>query len=508
MTEATGRRGPHGWRIPTQEGIGFKFKFDAGWNRRAVRGAIPGDVFAAPLHGDAARFDRLGEAQVALGVFMGAIDQSRRRQYGELGQRFLHLRRRAFEQAPATCAEQRVTAEYGAVVAKTWAIIGDVAAGMSGHGDDVEFDADFGQFDVFAAGQRMRNAGDILLCRTIQGDGIAGQQFRHAADVVAVVVGYKYGAEAVTGVCKMPEHRNCVAGVDHDDATAGAQQPDVVVVESGQGQYFSHSGIFSKRGAMSIQGFEDWLNTPSGQYVLNWEQQKHDLLVADIFGFNAVQLSLPNHDFLGANRMPLRFRCDDGRYDGMSEVRSDLHYLPFAGNSIDLVVMPHTLEFDANPHQVLREVERVLVPEGHVIVTGFNPFSLWGAKRKLSRQEALPPWRGAYLSVPRLKDWFSLLGLEMQAGAFGCYAPAVTQEKWLRRFQFMDAAGDRWWPIAGAVYIVQAVKRQQGMRLITPAWQDRKLRAKALVSIAQKTVSDQTKLGSSLSEATEVKVDQ
>jgi SAM-dependent methyltransferase len=145
---------------------------------------------------------------------------------------------------------------------------------------------------------------------------------------------------------------------------------------------------------MSIQGFEDWLNTPSGQYVLNWEQQKHDLLVADIFGFNAVQLSLPTHDFLRANRMPLRFRCDDGRYDGVSEVRSDLHYLPFAANSIDLVVMPHTLEFDANPHQVLREVERVLVPEGHVIVTGFNPFSLWGAKRKLSRREALPPWRG------------------------------------------------------------------------------------------------------------------
>jgi SAM-dependent methyltransferase len=206
---------------------------------------------------------------------------------------------------------------------------------------------------------------------------------------------------------------------------------------------------------MSIQGFEDWLNTPSGQYVLNWEQQKHDLLVADIFGFNAVQLSLPTHDFLRAN-------------------------------SIDLVVMPHTLEFDANPHQVLREVERILVPEGHVIVTGFNPFSLWGARRKLSRREALPPWRGAYLSVPRLKDWFSLLGFEMQAGAFGCYAPAVTQEKWLRRFQFMDAAGDRWWPIAGAVYIVQAVKRQHGMRLITPAWHDRKLRAKALVSITQR----------------------
>lgn len=237
---------------------------------------------------------------------------------------------------------------------------------------------------------------------------------------------------------------------------------------------------------MSIQGLEDWLETPAGQYVLDWEQKKHDLLVADIFGFNAVQLSFPRHDFLRANRMPFQFRCDDGRYAGVPEVLADPHYLPFAKKSVDLVVMPHALEFDTNPHHVLREVERVLVPEGHVIITSFNPFSLWGAKRKLSRRETVPPWAGNYISVPRLKDWLTLLGFEMQAGAFGCYAPAVMQEKWLRRFKFMDAAGDRWWPIAGAVYIVQAVKRRHGMRLIMPAWADRKARAKALVTVNQK----------------------
>jgi len=238
---------------------------------------------------------------------------------------------------------------------------------------------------------------------------------------------------------------------------------------------------------MSIQGFEDWLQTPAGRYVLNWEQQKHDLLVADIFGFNAVQLSLPNHRFLRANRMPLRFRCDDGRYDGASEVRSDLHYLPFAANSIDLVVMPHTLEFDANPHQVLREVERILVPEGHVIVTGFNPFSLWGARRKFSRADSPPPWRGQYLSVLRLKDWFALLGFETHAGNFGCYTPPVTREKWLQSWRFMELAGNRWWPYAGATYIIQAVKRVPGMRLITPARHDLLARAKSLATVAPHT---------------------
>ncbi|HLA34707.1 MAG TPA: methyltransferase domain-containing protein [Rhodocyclaceae bacterium] len=240
---------------------------------------------------------------------------------------------------------------------------------------------------------------------------------------------------------------------------------------------------------MPAQGFEQWLESPVGQYVLRWEQAKHDLLVADIFGYNAVQLALPQQPFLRANRMPLKFRCaadGAGAPGEYCEVRANLHSLPFAANSIDLVVLPHALEFDPAPHRILREVERVLVPEGHTLITGFNPFSLWGARRKFSSSRAEPPWRGQYISVPRLKDWCSLLGLEMQAGAFGCYAPAVTQERWLRRFGFMDAAGDRWWPIAGAVYVVLATKRQHGMRLITPAWRDRKARAKELVMVTRK----------------------
>ncbi|HEX5393555.1 MAG TPA: class I SAM-dependent methyltransferase [Rhodocyclaceae bacterium] len=238
---------------------------------------------------------------------------------------------------------------------------------------------------------------------------------------------------------------------------------------------------------MSINGFHDWLKTPQGEYVLNWERAKHDLLLADVFGFNAVQIGLPEVDFLRANRMPYRFRCGSM---GNEEVVADPHYLPFASNSVDLVVLPHVLEFDANPHQVLREVERVLVPEGQVLITGFNPFSLWGAKRRFGRHGRGAPWEGRYISVPRLRDWFALLGFETRAGAFGCYAPPFEQTQWLRRSRFMESAGDRWWPFAGAVYIMQAIKRQAGMRLITPVWSDRKARAKALVTVAQKSQHD------------------
>lgn len=238
---------------------------------------------------------------------------------------------------------------------------------------------------------------------------------------------------------------------------------------------------------MSIPGFQHWQHTPQGRYVLSWEQERVDSLVADVFGFHALQLGLPDVDFLRENRIPLRCKADD---EGTVDTLCDLHQLPFANASVDLVILPHALEFWDDPHQILREVERILIPEGQVIITGFNPLSLWGLRRWLPRPanpEAAFPWEGHYLSVLRLKDWLALLGFEVDRGNFGCYAPPFTQEKWFHRSRFLELAGDRWWGFAGGVYLLRAVKRVPGMRLILPAWRNarKRAKAKALAPIAQ-----------------------
>jgi ubiquinone/menaquinone biosynthesis C-methylase UbiE len=103
---------------------------------------------------------------------------------------------------------------------------------------------------------------------------------------------------------------------------------------------------------------------------------------------------------------------------GQVDVFCDFRQLPFAAHSIDLVVMPHVLEFRADPHQILREVERVLIPEGEVLITGFNPISIWGLRRALPNCPGHFPWNGHYLSVRRLKDWLQLLGFEVERGSF------------------------------------------------------------------------------------------
>ena len=111
---------------------------------------------------------------------------------------------------------------------------------MAGHRDDLQRDADFGQLEAFAAGQRVRHAGDVLQRRAEHGHGPAGGEFRDAADVIAVVVGGEDGAEAVAAVREVRDHRRRIAGIDHRDMAVGAQQPDVVVVEGGQCSYLNH----------------------------------------------------------------------------------------------------------------------------------------------------------------------------------------------------------------------------------------------------------------------------
>lgn len=212
--------------------------------------------------------------------------------------------------------------------------------------------------------------------------------------------------------------------------------------------------------------------------------------MADLFGYHALQLGLPDLDALRANRMPHRWlaldaagweaACRAGLIDSTSErfaLRTDYAALPFPSESLDLVVLPHTLELSADPHACLREVERVLVYEGRVLIYGLNPVSLWGlrhARARLWRRFGLGrlflPDAGGFIGYWRLRDWLRLLGLEVEHSQFGAYVPAVRSAAWLARLSWMDWLGVRWWPIFGAVYQIVAVKRARGMRLMEAAW--------------------------------------
>jgi len=248
-----------------------------------------------------------------------------------------------------------------------------------------------------------------------------------------------------------------------------------------------------------------WLETPAGQYLLAWEQRHLDTAVADLFGFHALQLGLPELDALHANRMPHRWLAVDSQPvesvatppggDGRAAIAKqrvatlhcDFDALPFDAASLDLVVLPHSLELTRDPHLALREVERVLMPEGRVIIVGFNPASLWGARQRFGRlrrrlsvgpkRDLFLPRAGEFIGYRRLRDWLRLLSFEVEAGRFGCYIPPVTSAKWLSRFEWMERAGGHWWPVFGALYYIVAVKRVRGMRLVGLVRKEARLKA-------------------------------
>ena len=241
------------------------------------------------------------------------------------------------------------------------------------------------------------------------------------------------------------------------------------------------------------------MDTPPGRYLLHWEQDRYDELVADVFGYHALQLGMPRLAGLRANRMPHRWLAlgeaqamilktslvaDSltDEYCEESPVPASLHaepeMLPFPQDSLDLVLLPHVLEDCHDAHAALREVFRVLRPEGRLVVSGLNPYSLWGARHSWARvyrrlgvggPSFLPPAR-EFITPGRMRDWLQLLGMEIDSISFGCYKPAVTSTGWLERYEFLDSRGPRWWPVLGAAYVIVATKRVQGMRLISPSW--------------------------------------
>jgi SAM-dependent methyltransferase len=225
-----------------------------------------------------------------------------------------------------------------------------------------------------------------------------------------------------------------------------------------------------------IINLEQWLATPPGQTLLHWEQRQLDAAVADVFGYHALQLGMPQINALQANRMPHQWRAD-ARAHASTQLQCDFEALPFPETSLDLLVMPHSLELSVDPHASLREAARVLVPEGKLVICGFNPTSLWGWQqqrthfyRRFGLGEFYLPEAGEFLGYRRLRDWLRLLSFEVESSNFGIWQPAVRSEAWLARMSWMNGIGKRYLPFLGAAYCLVAVKRVQGMRMISPKW--------------------------------------
>jgi len=214
-----------------------------------------------------------------------------------------------------------------------------------------------------------------------------------------------------------------------------------------------------------------WLATPLGAALLEVEQRVLGDALADVFGFELLQIGDWGADVDLCSGARTQHRCRVAPHvSGARAVRADFAALPIATGSVEAVLLPHTLEYAPQPHELLREVERVLTGDGHVIACGFNPVGPWGLRHLASRGR-FPPTGERLLSERRLRDWLRLLGFEVTDSRRYLFAPPWNRRIAARSGRWLDQRGPQLAPPLAAAYLVKARKRVRALTPIRPAWQ-------------------------------------
>jgi SAM-dependent methyltransferase len=233
--------------------------------------------------------------------------------------------------------------------------------------------------------------------------------------------------------------------------------------------------------AETRQRMRAWFTRIPGRWFQAEERAQLAKILPNLFGYHLLQIGdLYSKGCLNTTRIPHCMVVDvelqnppPARERARSGVQGAAECLPVATDYLDVVLLPHTLEFTEHPHQVLREVERILIPEGHVVILGFNPWSLWMLWRLALGWRGRPPWCGRFIGQTRLRDWLQLLGFDIVSCQRYFYRPPLNHKGIMKRLRFLDYLGQRWWPVLGAGYVMMAKKRVATLTPLKTRWQPR-----------------------------------
>jgi SAM-dependent methyltransferase len=214
---------------------------------------------------------------------------------------------------------------------------------------------------------------------------------------------------------------------------------------------------------------EKWLRSLPGQDLCRRESDYLEMVSSRLYGrfllyFGGICGELPEfHGF----RKVIRLGCNLAPEVGLVV---EPQRLSIATASVNAVYLSHVLEFAKDPHSLLRDVDRVLIPGGRLLLALFNPWGLYGVRRLLYRRGAVYPWSGEFLGLHRVVDWMRLLGFEVEDIGHLVYRPPVQNPMLYHRLGGLESLGRRLWPKACGVNMVLAVKREVPLSLLRPQW--------------------------------------
>lgn len=230
----------------------------------------------------------------------------------------------------------------------------------------------------------------------------------------------------------------------------------------------------SDRHALARRKLREWFSHLPGRLVLEAETRLLGELLPDLYGYYLLQVGrLFPAELLGHTRVlsPLVIDLERDSLTGPYPcIDAAADALPVASDSIDAVLLPHVLEFEDDPHGALREAQRVLVPEGHLLIFGFNPWSMMGASRLLLRRRGVLPWSGQFLALNRVRDWLALLGFDVLDVHTYFFRPPFASERLMKRLHALEFIGARACPYFAGSYLLVARKKVIPLTPIRPRW--------------------------------------
>lgn len=203
-----------------------------------------------------------------------------------------------------------------------------------------------------------------------------------------------------------------------------------------------------------------WYQTDLGSALIDIEKQCLKQVFRNKFGHHLIQLDSGYYQPM-VSSAPVGCQTLVSWHDNRAPcplIRAIPEQLPFRPDSVDQLLLHHTLDVCDEPHRVLREAVQALAPGGHLVIVGFNPRSMWIFRKWMSLFSSQLPWVGRFLRVGRLEDWLKVLDLVVDERYSLFHLPPINSHKWLNRLRWLDRLSRFLIPRTGGTYVIVAQK--------------------------------------------------
>jgi len=222
---------------------------------------------------------------------------------------------------------------------------------------------------------------------------------------------------------------------------------------------------------------KSWQDLPNGELILNELNQLLQPWWQKFFGYHLLKIGGLS-DGIDTKRSPIKHQVSLSQHSvfatsNKKQIVADIDDLPLLEHSVDVCILSHALEFSIDPHHVVREASRVLIPNGYLVITGFNPYSLAGFNRFIPFRNKQTPWNEHFFSAGRVKDWLHLMGYEILTDERCLHSTLTGKVSDKGIFNLMGKFAHQYLNCFGSVYLIIAKKRVLPLTPIKPKWQVR-----------------------------------